>query len=164
MIKRIPQRNETDCSICAVAMAMRYPFTYERVLSDSDKYAKVSEVGKFFAWWEPYLRSEGFRVEYRPFKELYDLPKYGGRIVGLLGMTIPNLKMRHIVAVDELGVIDPATDAPDHIDIGEYSYSRNVQGVNFDEDFLVVEQLKPAWRRLIHAVFRALKKALDRKT
>jgi hypothetical protein len=61
-------------------------------------------------------------------------------MVGLLGIDIPHLKAGHIVAVDELGVIDPADDAPDHADIAEYVLSRKAQGANFHSEFLAVEQ------------------------
>lgn len=124
-------------------MVMGHPYSYERVLSDSGKYVKVSETGKFFAWWEPYLRDEGFRAVYRPFLDLYALPRFGGRVVGLLGMDLPHMKMGHIVAVDELGVIDPADNAPDHMEIEEYVVSRKAQGVNFHSEFLAVERREP---------------------
>jgi len=140
MIKRIPQRSKIDCAISTVAMVMGHPYSYERVLKDSDKYAKVSEDGKFLGWWEPYLKDEGFLLCYRPFLDLYELPQFSGRVVGLLGMHIPHINMRHIVAVDELGIIDPADNAPDHIEISEYILSRKKQGVNFDGDFLAIEK------------------------
>jgi hypothetical protein len=124
-------------------MVMGHPYSYERVLNDSDKYAKFSDSGKFFSWWEPYLRDECFQVCYRPFSDLYALPRFGGCVVGLLGMDIPHIKMVHIVAVDELGVIDPADNAPDHIEINEYVISRKAQGVNFHSEFLAIERRKP---------------------
>ena len=123
-------------------MVMGHPYSYERVLRDSDKYAKVSEIGKFFAWWEPYLRDEDFRWCYRPFLDLYTLPRFSGCIVGLLGMDIPLIKMAHIVAVDELGIIDPSDNAPDHIEINEYVMNRKEQGVNFHSEFLAIERRK----------------------
>ncbi len=101
MIERVPQRTQTDCAICVVAMVMAHPYTNERVLNDSIKYAKVSDDGKFYAWWEPYIRDEGFRTVYRPFLDVYELPQFAGRVVGLLGMDLPPLKAGHIVAVDE---------------------------------------------------------------
>jgi hypothetical protein len=123
MIERIPQRSKTDCTICAVAMVMGFPYSYERVLSDSDKYPKISEEGKFCAWWETHLQDEGFLTEYRSFLDLYSLPKCGGRVVGLLMFDIPHIEYSHIVAVDELGVIDPADNMPPHTDIAEYVLS-----------------------------------------
>lgn len=119
---------------------MGQPYSYERVLKDSDKYAKVSENGKFYAWWERYLRDEGFEIVYRPFLDLYSLPQFGGRVVGLLGMDIPHMIKAHIVAVDELGVIDPADNAPNHVAIEEYVLSRKTQGFSCHSEFLAVKR------------------------
>lgn len=140
MIERIPQRENTDCAICVAAMAMGAPYSYERVLQDSQNYDKVSPNGKFYAWWEVYLRDEGFRGCYRPFLDLYQLPRFSGRVVGLLGMDIPHLQAGHIVCVDEIGIIDPANGAPDHIPIAEYVLERRAQGVRFHADFFAVER------------------------
>lgn len=46
----------------------------------------------------------------------------------------------HFVAVDELGVIDPANNAPDHVEIAEYVLSRKSQGANFHSEFLAIER------------------------
>jgi hypothetical protein len=43
MIVRIQQRSKDDCAICAVAMVMGSPYSYERVQSDSNKYSKINE-------------------------------------------------------------------------------------------------------------------------
>ena len=119
---------------------MGRPYSYERVLRDSRKYPHVLENGKFHAWWEPYLQEEGFRALYRAFLDLYDLPRFRGRVVGLLTMAVPHIRMGHVVAVDELGIIDPAGGAPDHIKVSEYVLSRKPQGVTLDADFLAVER------------------------
>jgi hypothetical protein len=139
MIKRIAQRTNEDCAICAVAMVMGHPYNYERVLKDSDKYDKVYVAGKYYSWWYPYLRDEGFEIVYRQFLDLFDIPQSAGRIVGLLTMDIPHIKWAHIVAIDELGVIDPAGNAPDHIEIHEYICCRKSEGVNFHNEFLAVK-------------------------
>jgi len=34
MITRIPQRTKNDRALCAVAMVMGHPYSYERVLQD----------------------------------------------------------------------------------------------------------------------------------
>jgi hypothetical protein len=138
MIERIPQKNQTDCAICVVAMAMEY--SYERVLTDSTRYAKVSKEGNFYAWWESYLAEEGFRSCYRPFSDLYQLPLFGGAVVGLLGMDIHHLRAAHIVCVDEIGVIDPADGAPSHARLPQYILDRQAQGVTFHTEFLAVER------------------------
>ncbi len=140
MILRIPQRGMTDCAICAVAMVMGPPYSYERVEEDSARYAQRSPEGKFLEWWVPYLRDARFAVR---FSSLGDLPVFGqcrGTVVGLLGMTIPHLRMRHVVAVDELGIVDPANGFPDHMRLGEYIRCRVQDGLVFDDEFLEVRK------------------------
>ncbi len=68
----------------------------------------------------------------------YDLWKEGGRTFGILGMTIPHLKRRHVAAVDQAGVVDPADGYLDHIHLADYIQSRLPQGVVFDTDFLAI--------------------------
>jgi hypothetical protein len=60
---------------------------------------------------------EGFQTTYRPFLDLYVLPQFHGSVLALLGMDVPSLQKGHIVAVDELGVVDCANNAPDHVDV-----------------------------------------------
>jgi hypothetical protein len=55
-----------------------------------------------------YFRDEGFDSNYCHFGGLYALEQQGGSVVGMLGMDIPHLHPGHLVAVDELGVVDPA--------------------------------------------------------
>jgi hypothetical protein len=127
-----------DCVICVVAMVMGYPFTYERVLKDSDIFPKTVESGKFPAWWETYLAQESFETQYRPFIDLYKLPISSGNVRGILGMDIPELGKGHVVAVDEVGIVDPAHNAPDHVTIQEYVLSRLGQRFKFHKEFLAV--------------------------
>jgi hypothetical protein len=68
MITRIPQRTKDDCAICTIAMVMGHPYNYERVLEDSGKYPKIASNGRFPAWWETYLRDEGFDACYLPVR------------------------------------------------------------------------------------------------
>jgi hypothetical protein len=140
MIIRISQREQEDCAICAVAMVMGSPYDYERVRADSQKYPKESPDGKFPAWWETYLHDEGFDTCYCYFDGLYALPSYGGSVTALLGMDIPSLKKSHIVAVDENGVVDPADNAPAHVELGDYVFSRLADGVVFHSEFLAVKR------------------------
>src|SRR5580658_7479004 len=141
MISRIPQRNEGDCVICVLAMVMDRP--YERVLADSEqeKYSKTDGDGKFLAWWEAYLRDEGFQCEYRPLHELPLLSRHAGRVLGLVTMELPPEPARrtgHIVAVDEFGAVDPADGAPDHLPIDEYMRNERVQqSVRFEDEWLI---------------------------
>jgi len=140
MIARIPQRASGDCAICSVAMVMGPPYVYERVLSDSARYPKRTADGKFPAWWETYLRDEGFDHVYCRFDGLRALNQYGGEVVGLLGMDIPHRNGGHIVAVDEFGVIDPADNAPDHVALDEYVWSRLQDGAIFHPEWLAVRK------------------------
>jgi hypothetical protein len=135
MIVRIPQRSQDDCAICTVAMVMGPPYSYERVLADSNRYPKVSSDGKFLSWWESYFYDEGYEGMYCRFDGIYALKDYGGTIVGMLGMDLPHLKMMHIVAVDEIGVVDPADNAPDHVPLGEYLQNRAQDGAIFHNQF-----------------------------
>jgi len=141
MIVRIPQRTKDDCAICVVAMVMGIPYTYDRVLEDSHKYPKSTPDGKFPAWWETYFRDEGFNAIYCRFNGLYALPQYRGNVLGMLGMDIPHLRAAHIVAVDELGVVDPAENAPDHVSLKAYVLNRLHDAVVFREEWLAVSKL-----------------------
>lgn len=106
----ISQRTDDDCTICAVAMVMGPPYTYERVAEDRKKYPLKNEDGRALPWWKDYLRDEGFEVEYatlndlKRFSDFESLPE-GSR--ALLVYQIPHMKMGHIVAIDRDGVIDP---------------------------------------------------------
>ena len=117
---------------------MGLPYTYERVQEDSEKYHKVAKDGKGLAWWEGYLRDEGFTAFYCKFAGLYALPLYKGDVVGILGMDIPHLKTGHVVAVNEVGAVDPADNAPDHVGLQEYVRNRVLDGVCFHIEWLAV--------------------------
>jgi hypothetical protein len=143
MIVRIPQRTQEDCAICTVAMVMGPPYSYERVLGDSAKYPKITSNGKFSAWWEIYFRDEGFDNIYCHYGGLYALERQGGSVVGMLGMDIPHLNRGHIVAIDELGVVDPADNAPDHVPLDHYVWNRKQDGVVFHTEWLAVRRIHP---------------------
>jgi len=119
-------------------MVMGHLYSYEHVLSDSEKYPKITEDGKFIGWWETYLQDAGFQIEYRPFMDLYQLPRFGGRTVGLLMFDIPEIKFSHIVAVDEFGIVDPADGALPHADIAVYILKRISQKAVFHSEFLAI--------------------------
>ncbi len=158
MIVRIPQRAQDDCTICAVAMVMGLPYSYERVLADSTRYLKLSPDGKFPAWWETYLHEEGFEGIHCRFDGLSALSQYGGNIVGLLGMDIPHLQRSHIVAVDEIGVIDPADNAPNHVVLPEYVHSRRQDGVIFHAEWLAIRKRSRSEKRGIGLPYGLIKK------
>ena len=140
MIVRIPQRTMDDCVICSVAMVTGY--TYERVLKDSESYERETPEGEFPAWWETYLKAEGYRTEYQDFMRLYDIVRHDGRVVGLLMMNFPAKQASHIVAVDEQGIVDPATGARDHTPIEEYIGPRLADGAEFHKEFLWIEPVE----------------------
>jgi hypothetical protein len=135
-----------DCVICVVAMVMGHPYDYERVLIDSVQYHRPNEQEKFIDWWRYYLGHQGFQTIYRPFMDLYSLPNYGGEVVGILHLTIPHLQRGHIVAADELGIVDPAAGAPDHVGIQEYVLNRLTDRVVFDTEFLAVRKMPDGGR------------------
>ena len=119
-------------------MVMGPPYDYDRVRRDCRKYPQSLSDGTFSAWWETYLREEGFGISYRPFRELCVLEGYRGALLGVLGMDFPALKAGHVVAVDELGVVDPADNSPDHEQIRQYILERESSGANFHEEWLAV--------------------------
>jgi hypothetical protein len=140
MISRIPQRTQDDCAICVTAMVMGPPYSYERVSRESSKYPKIAFDGTFPAWWETYLSDEGFDARYWPFDVLRILSNYHGNVLGMLGLDIPHLKAGHIVAVDEIGVVDPADNAPDHIPLMEYIMNRSNGGAVFHDEWLAIRK------------------------
>jgi hypothetical protein len=124
-------------------MVIGPPYTYERVLQDSRSYPKFAADGTFPAWWETYLHDEGFETHYCHFNGLYALAKCGGNTRGILGMDIPHLNAGHIVAVDEIGVVDPADNAPNHISIPAYVLGRLNDAVIFHKEWLAVRMRLP---------------------
>jgi hypothetical protein len=138
MISRIAQRTEDDCTICVIAMVMGPPYNYDRVQADSQKYPKLGSDGRFHAWWELYLREEQFEYIRVASPQLPLLSTMNGRAVGIVSMDIPALRQSHVVAIDELGIVDPADNAPDHVELFEYMAHREAQGCVFHDEFLAV--------------------------
>jgi len=66
------------------------------------------------------------------------IPSHGGEVVGLLVMHQPILRGSHIVAIDELGLVDPSDGSPDHVPFDRYPLVKSAQGFTFDEDFLAI--------------------------
>jgi len=62
------------------------------------------------------------------------------KVVGILGMDIPHLKAAHAVVVDEIGVVDPATNAPEHVPLQEYLRNRAQDGVVFHTIWLGIKK------------------------
>jgi len=53
-------------------------------------------------------------------------------------MDIPHLRKAHVVAADEMGIVDPADNAPDHVGFREYFRNRMAEGIRFHDEFLAV--------------------------
>lgn len=134
VVRRVPQRGLTDCAICSVAAVLGY--SYERVQE-----ARRERYGHFddqTAWWEHYLKDEGRSCRYLPMTALDTIPSNGGAVVGLLVMHQHRLRASHIVAIDELGFVDPSDGFPDHVSFDRYPFVKSAQGFTFDEEFLAV--------------------------
>jgi hypothetical protein len=113
---------------------------YELVLADSAAYPRLTPEGKFYEWWADYIRQLGHRVALRPLAEVYDLQKHEGRVVGVLGMTIPSWQRRHVAAADCIGIVDPAWGFPNHLPFDDYIARLLPHGFVFDSEFLAVSR------------------------
>src|SRR6266478_5876569 len=110
MMEKIPQRTKDDCTICVLAMVMGPPYNYERVLEDGKRYARTDSEGHTVAWWQNYLKDEGYEVEQKPLSDLRsfsDLVSIPEDSRAMLVFRIPHMRIGHIVAIDRFGVIDP---------------------------------------------------------
>jgi hypothetical protein len=131
MMEKISQRTHDDCTVCVVAMVMGPPYTYERVLRDSEKYPKADREGHGLAWWKDYLNDEGFQAELRPlsdprsFSDLASLPDDSR---AMLVFRIPHPRTGHIVAIDSFGVIDPQENPAGYRSISDFCGIFHVEG------------------------------------
>jgi hypothetical protein len=119
---------------------MGHPYTYERVLADQERYPQVNSDGSFSAWYETYLRDSGFRNEYRDMSEK-DALIGTGKIGGILRLIPPTGIIGHVVAIDELGFINPSTNWPERIaSLNELLQECLRLGVQYsaDREFLAV--------------------------
>jgi len=132
ILERIPQRAQEDCSICAVAMVLG--FVYEQVQADRVRFPADGRM----AWWEAYLLEQGYPYEYRPLSDIYLVQAAGATVVGLVVLQHDQMRVAHIVAIDEVGVLDPSDGCPDHIMWTRYCNVRKVQGFHLDSEFLAV--------------------------
>lgn len=133
-IKRIPQRTQSDCAVCSVAMVLGY--SYERVQGDRDRYSQFTDRE---AWWGPYLADEGRSTKYVSLGAISSLPGAGGAARGLLVLRSPLLRAAHLVAIDELGFVDPADGFPDHVPYDRYFPIKALSGfAPADSNFLAI--------------------------
>lgn len=135
-LKRVEQQRENDCTIAVVASVMGPPFTYERVLRDNPGYAQDKS-----AWWETYLWKAGFPNRYYPVSCLHFAQRE--EIVGILTLVPIQGQTGHVVAIDELGVINPAMRWPERLrDVDDLLREyRRIKGFDVyvsESDFLAV--------------------------
>jgi hypothetical protein len=105
----INQRTDDDCSICAVAMVMGPPYTYERVAKDSRKYPMTDAEGRGLPWWKDYMTEEGFEIKHVELKDSKRFSDFQSLPAGSRALLVfqVHMKMGHVVAIDKDGVIDP---------------------------------------------------------
>lgn len=131
VMEKISQRTKDDCVICVLAMVMGPPYTYERVSQDSKKYRRTDDQGRFLAWWKDYLTDEGFEAEHRllsdpkSFSDLMSLPE-NNRAMLVFGK--PHLKIGHVVAIDECGVIDPQDHPAEYKSVADFRQIFRIEG------------------------------------
>jgi hypothetical protein len=90
------------------------------------------------SWWTEYLLEQGHPYEYRPLSDIYLVQTAGATVVGLIVLQNYWIQVAHIVAIDEMGVLDPSDGLPDHMAWSTYYNQRQRQGFIFDSDFLAV--------------------------
>ena len=133
VLRRIPQRSQDDCAICAVGMVLGY--SYERVEADRARFAHFDDTT---AWWEHYLLDEGHVNEYRPLADLSVVQAASAPVVGLLVMETRRLQAAHVVAIDEVGVLDPSDGFPEHMAWSTHPAVKGSPGFVLDSEFLGV--------------------------
>lgn len=134
IIDRLPQRAIDDCAICSVAAVLGYP--YEQV--QKDRTERYSQFDGRTAWWEQYLEDEGPACQYRSLMTLEAMLGRGGEIVGLHVMQQHQLRAGHVVAIDELGYVDPSDGFSDHVPFEQYPLIQAGRGFVFERDFLAI--------------------------
>lgn len=114
MLVRVAQRTPQDCAIAVLATVMGPPYTYERVLADTEGYPKVNDDGTYPDWCREYLTDSNFHSEYRPLTDVNGLAG-NPSVVGILRLAPVAGRIGHIVAIDECGIINPSTGWPERI-------------------------------------------------
>lgn len=135
ILERVPQRSRHDCAICAVAMVLGC--AYERVEADR---ATLTQFDDKTAWWEHYLLDAGCPNVYRPLAEIGALLVADTPMVGLLAMESRRLQAGHVVALDQVGVLDPSDGFPEHMSWSKYPAVKRSQGFTLDSEFLLVSR------------------------
>jgi len=131
MMAPLSQRTPDDCAVCSVAMVMGTPYSYERVSLDATRFPKADERGYALAWWKDYLEQEGFEVVHQQFEDarrFSDLAALPEGCRALLVYQIPHLRIGHIVAIDEIGLIDPMDRPARYVSVAEFSETFRIEG------------------------------------
>ncbi len=115
-------------------------YTYDRVKADR---AEVAQFDDKTAWWERYLWDAGYTNFYRPVADVGVVLAAGTSLVGLLVMQNRDLRAAHIVAVDEVGVLDPSDGFPEHVAWSTYPAVKRAQGFTLGSEFLAVSLRLP---------------------
>lgn len=130
-MEKISKRTKDDCVVCVLAMVMGQPYTYERVLQGSKKYPKTNAAGQTIAWWKDYLSDEGFEVAMRPLsdpKSFSDLASLPEESRAMLVFQIPHMKIGHIEAIDQFGVVDPQDHPAEYRSVDDFCGIFRVKG------------------------------------
>jgi hypothetical protein len=143
-MERISQRTEDDCVTCVLAMVMGPPYNYERVLQDSRKYQKTDKERRGLAWWVDYLKEQGFEIEQRSLSDLKSFSDLASLPVdsrAMLVFRIPHMKMGHIVAIDQFGVIDPQDHPAEYRSVDDFRWIFRIEGWRlYSRDFWLVRK------------------------
>ncbi len=115
-------------------MVMGMPYTYEKVLGDSKKYAWTDGESRSLPWWREYLLDEGFEVTYPPLTDLRsfsDFASLAENTCALLVFQIPREQRGHIVAIDRHGIIDPMNNPAFYQSVQDFSAIFRIEGWRF---------------------------------
>lgn len=115
MLTRVKQRTNSDCVTATIATVMGPRYTYERVKLAQERYPQVTRAGLYASWWETYLWEERFPNEYHPVSRLHSIVGPPADIVGVVMLRPTTGKCGHLVAVDECGCINSATNWPERV-------------------------------------------------
>ena len=84
------------------------------------------------------MRDEGFAFVYLPTASLGEANLPSGDVVGLLVLISDVLRTAHIVVVDEVGIVDPASGFPAHVGFDAYWKLQTRVGFKRDSEYLAL--------------------------
>jgi hypothetical protein len=135
-------------------MVMGPPFNYERVERETRVRPKLNDSGKPFAWWSSYLQLNGFQIGYKPLSIIPRLAELDGRARGMLVLQSKAIGIGHVVAIDELGIVDPGGESPDHMTLEELEEKYAPHGFVTDSEFLAVVKVPQLRMALVRTRWR----------